>query len=417
MEQAGPTAGVGTAAPGQQGASRAVAAGVISAHAIEHIYSRGFLVLLTEMQVVLGLPIFQTFLLGGVQSLVGGLTSMSTGLFVDMFYHRIGQLLGLSMVLMGVGYLLVGTAPSYGVILVAIMVAATGSALWHPPALALLSLSFPRQRGLLISLHRSAGNIGEMTGPWIVLGLLLSLSWRGVVSAGVPLLLVIGFLIFISLRDVGGPKLTGVSFRQGLGSKLPALRTVVRSSELMSLLAVSAARGMGDRALLLGIPLYLRDDVGLGRGWVAFHVALFTTMAVVAGPLIGAASDRIGRKPLVVLIMAVSITFPLAMAVAGSGPGFTAAVAMYGLFLFSINSLTQAAAMDLAAGKRLEGSLIGLLWGVGSASGFAASLMAGLLQWAFDWNAVFYFGSATFALGFLASLMLPSTGVRERAHA
>ena len=388
---------------------RLVAAGVISAHTIEHIYMRGFLILLPEIQVALGLPIFQTFLLDGVRSLASGLTSMASGLFVDMFQHRTGQILAFAMLLMGVGYLLVGAAPSYGIIVLALMVASAGGALWHPPALALLSHRFPRRRGLLVSLHRSTGNLGEMAAPWIVLGLLVVLSWQGTVYSGVPLVLLIAALVFLFLRNAGGTKVEGPSFRENFDRKMLSLSGALREDGMLALLTVSALRGVGDRALILGILLYLKDEVGLGTGWVTFHLALLTTAAIVAGPIIGAASDRMGRKPIIVFIMGVSIIFPLAMVAAGSGPGFTAAVAMFGLFIFSVNSLTQAAAMDLVAGRGLEGSIIGLMWGVGTVVGFPASLLAGALA-DFQWDAVFYFASASFALGFLVSLVLPSTG-------
>ena len=403
---------------------RLVAIGIISAHTIEHVYARGMLVILTEMQVVLGLPVFQTFLLDGVRSLAGGLTSMCSGLFVDMFQHRIGQILGVAMVLMGVGYLILGLAPTFTVIVVALIIAGAGSALWHPPALALLSYSYPDRRGLLTSLHRSTGNLGEVLGPVVVGGLLLALTWRWVVSAGVPLVFLIAVLLFVFLWNVGGPKPEiRRSFSASFQLKWPALKRAMTGRGMLLLLAVSAIRGLGDRALLLGIPLYLRDEVGLGGGWVAFHVALFTAAAIMSGPIIGGVSDRIGRKPMILMVMALSTIFPLAMVAGGGEAGsgeigilFTASVAMYGLFLFSVNSLTQAAALDLAEGQGLEGSVIGMMWGIGTLFGFGASLSAGALA-GWNWNSVFYFGAVSFAVGFLVSLMLPTTGRRQPAYA
>ena len=138
---------------------------------------------------------------------------------------------------------------------------------------------------------------------------------------------------------------------------------------MISLITVNAVRGVGDRALLLGIPLYLKDEIGMGTGGIAFHVALFTALAIVAGPILGWLSDRFGRKPMIVLVMAASVIPPLWMVAVGEGIGFTGAVALFGAFLFSVNSLTQAAAMDLAAEHGLEGSAVGLLWGVGDFRG------------------------------------------------
>ena len=410
VDQASPSIGLGQSADARRSRDRLIAGGVISAHTIEHIYGRGFLVVLTEIHEVLGLAPFQTFFLDGIRSLAAGTTGMSSGLFVDRYRHRTGHILWLAMALMGVGYLLVGMSPTYTVIVLSIMVASAGSALWHPPALALLSHMYPDRRGLLVALHRSTGNIGEAISPIIVWALLLTLSWRGVVSAGVPIIAAIALVIFIFMRNVGGPKPEPerASFRYNFQRKGPPLAEAMRSRGMLTLLAVSAIRGIGDRALILGIPLYLKDEVEMGTGLIAFHVALFTALAIVTGPLIGAASDRIGRKPMVVMVMAVSIVAPLWMASAGEGPGFTGAVALFGALLFSVNSLTQASAMDLAANRGLEGSVIGMMWGIGTLFGFGASLAAGALA-GWNWNAVFYFAAGFFALGLLVSLLLPST--------
>ena len=392
-----------------------LAGGIIGSHTIEHIYARGFLVLLTEIHEALGLPPFQTFLLDGVRSLAAGTMAMSTGLLVDMFQHRMGHVLWMAMAMMGIGYLLVGLSTSYLIIMVSIMVASGGSALWHPPAMALLSLMYPTRRGLFMALHRSTGNVGEAIAPIIVWGLLLILNWQGVVIAGVPVIAVIAVLIFVFMRNVGGPLPEEHlrSFRYNLKRKGVPLARVARSGGMISLIAVNAVRGVGDRALLLGIPLYLKDEIGMGTGGIAFHVALFTAVAIVSGPILGAFSDRVGRKPMIFFVMAASVIPPLLMAATGDGIGFTGAVALFGAFLFSVNSLTQAAAMDLSAEHGLEGSAVGLMWGLGTFVGFGASLISGVLA-GWNWDAVFYFGAGSFAVGTLVALVVPNTGARPQ---
>ena len=391
------------------------AGSIIGSHTIEHIYARGFLVLLTEIHEALGLPPFQTFLLDGVRSLAAGTMAMSTGFLVDMFQHRMGHVLWMAMAMMGIGYLLVGLSTSYLIIMISIMVASGGSALWHPPAMALLSLMYPTRRGLFMALHRSTGNIGEAVAPIIVWALLIVLNWQGVVMTGVPVIAIIAVLIFVFMRNVGGPlpdrRLR--SFRYNLRRKGVPLAGVVRSGGMISLITVNAVRGVGDRALLLGIPLYLKDEIGMGTGGIAFHVALFTALAIVAGPILGWLSDRFGRKPMIVFVMAASVIPPLWMVAVGEGIGFTGAVALFGAFLFSVNSLTQAAAMDLAAEHGLEGSAVGLLWGVGTFVGFGASLISGVLA-GWNWDAVFYFGAGSFAVGTVVALVAPNTGARPR---
>jgi hypothetical protein len=97
---------------------------------------------------------------------------------------------------------------------------------------------------------------------------------------------------------------------------------------------------------------------------------------------------------------------------------------MFGIFLFSVNSLTQAAAIDVAAGKGLEGTFIGLMWGSNAFFGAMASILAAIiidgvgrfgLDWnGFGWHAAFYFASGLFFLGFLSSLALPGEFIKRQ---
>ena len=151
---------------------------VISAHTLEHMYGRAFLVLIPQIYITLGLATIQAGLLDAVRQLSGGATSMTGGFFVDMFQHRRAHILAFSMSLLAFGYFLVSIAPTFGLILASLALASAGSALWHPPALGLLAQRFPSRRGLFISMHRSTGNIGDWLGPLIVGFLLGFVGWR-----------------------------------------------------------------------------------------------------------------------------------------------------------------------------------------------------------------------------------------------
>ena len=412
---------------------------VIGAHALEHMYGRAFLVLIPQIYITLGLAPIQAGLLDAVRQLSGGATSMTGGFFVDMFQHRRAHILAFSMSLIAIGYFLVSIAPTYGLILAALALASAGTALWHPPALGLLAQRFPQQRGLFISLHRSTGNIGDWLGPLIV-GILLGgvglekiglnaiawggIGWRWIVGGGTPVLLMFAILIFFLLRNVGGPKIEGIDYKDKFRTQMRDMRESFRGTGMWWIFTVSVVRGMGDRSLLWVIPLYLSDQLELSTFWVGFHVALLAAPGIFAGPLFGMLSDRIGRKPIIIFIMASAVIFPTTMALGGDGPGMTVSVLMFGIFLFSVNSLTQAAAIDVAAGKGLEGTFIGLMWGSNAFFGAMASILAAIiidgvgrfgLDWnGFGWHAAFYFASGLFFLGFLSSLALPGEFIKRQ---
>ena len=200
---------------------------------------------------------------------------------------------------------------------------------------------------------------------------------------------------------------------------------------------VSAVRGMGDVAVLFVLPLYLSRSVaegGLDKSpfWVGFHIALLAAPGVASGPLFGALSDRIGRRMIISFIMGVSVILPVTIALGGSGAWMTLSVALFGLFHFSVNSLTQAAAIDIAEGRGLEATFIGLMWGSNSASGTIALIAAGILVGGgglerlvgldfdfvgYGWRSGLYFGASMFFIGWLTSLLIPATGGTKRQAA
>ncbi len=396
-------------AEGNRTKDSVMATTVIGAHALEHMYGRAFLVLIPQIYIALGLAPIQAGLLDAVRQLSGGATSMTGGFFVDMFQHRRAHILTFSMSLIAIGYFLVSIAPTFGLILAALALASAGTALWHPPALGLLAQRFPNQRGLFISMHRSTGNIGDWLGPLIVGGLLAVVGWRWIVGGGTPVLLFLAFVIFMLLRNVGGPKVEGTDYGAKFRRQMRDMRSSFQGTGMWWIFTVSAVRGMGDRSLLWVIPLYLSDQLELSSFWVGFHVALLAAPGIFAGPMFGALSDRIGRKPIIVFIMASAVVFPTTMILGGDGPGMTLSVLLFGVFLFSVNSLTQAAAVDVAAGKGLEGTFIGLMWGSNAFFGAMASIIAGVIVEYIGWDAAFYFASGLFFLGFLSSLALPGS--------
>ena len=397
-----------------------MAANVIGAHGLEHTYGRGFLVVLTtRIYDAMGLSDFQVSLLDGARSLYSGAVSMAGGFLVDMFQHRRGQILAFSMALIGLGYFLVAISPNYAVILAVLFLPAAGTALWHPPALGLLAQRYPRRSGLVMSLHRSTGNVGDWAGSLLVGALLGVVGWRWIMGGGTPLLIALSFMLLIFLRQAGGPRPTAAAgFTEKLKLQVHSLQEAMRGGvwrDIVPIFAVSALRGMGDRPLTWMIPLYISKELGKGDFIVAVHVALLAAPGIVSGPLFGAMSDRVGRKSIIAFTMAAGAVLPVTMVLGGSGPWMTLSVAAFGLFMFTVNSLTQAAAIDVVEGRGLEGTFIGLMWGSNAFFGFASSLAAGLLAESVSRESVFYFASALFALGFLVSLVIPSTGGRAGA--
>ena len=104
-----------------RGRDALLAVNLIGAHTFEHVYARGFLVLIPKIFDSLSLANYQAGLLDAIRQLTMGVTSVGGGFFVDMFQHRRGQILAVSMGLIAIGYFLVAISPTYGLILVALV--------------------------------------------------------------------------------------------------------------------------------------------------------------------------------------------------------------------------------------------------------------------------------------------------------
>ncbi len=424
------TAEKARAKPAAKGAGGFVISSLIGSHTLTHIYSQGFQVVIPRIYKDMGLVPIEAGLIDTVRWLSSGFFSLVVGFFVDMFQHRRGFFLGLSMAMIGLGYLLVSWAPTYFLILLAIAFAGIGGSIWHPPALGLLAQRFPKHRGLMMALHRSTGNLGDTLGP-ILVGFLMvgavsivgfrlvgpDLTWRHVLQVGVPVSMGLATLIWVLLWKVGGPKVQAPPFRPNLVAQVGNLKKALASKGMVNLLAVAALRGMGDRALVLFLPLYLAVDLGMDSLGVGFRVGLLTALGIFTGPLIGSLSDRIGRKPVIVGIMMVGGMMPLVIANSGTGMFLLVAIVVAGVFMYTVNSMVQASAMDLVEGQRLEGTFIGLLWGFNSLFSAISPVVAGAIAGVWGFKAAFYYSSVLTLTGALLATRLPrlASGV-ARAH-
>ena len=393
---------------------KATAAGIIGAHTIEHVYTRGFIVLLPLIAETMGLSAFMVSAIDASRQVSSGLISVSSGILSDMYRHRRGQMLAIAMLIIGLGYFVVSLVDNlYVLVIIAVMVGNAGSGLWHPPALGLLAQRFPERRGLVISLHRSTGSLGDFIGPVIVGALLAVLSWQVVLRYGMVLILPLFLAIVVFLRNTGTPAGSQVKFRPRLAGQVKITGRSFTGRGMLAVMVVSALRGMGDRVLILYLPFYMRETLGFGDLAVGFHVGLLAAVGIVLGPMIGLVSDRIGRKRLIVGIMMVSMVLPVTMVAPGTSAALTVSVALFGLFFFSVNSLTQAIAVDLTQGQRLESTAIGLMWGSNAAFGALSTLMAGGLALFWGFSAALYYSAGLLFLGFLVSLTLPSVRPSE----
>lgn len=402
-----------------------VAGVIVTGHAFQHMYADGFLILLDPIYQAFGLNPLSAGLLSTVRQAAGGLLTMGGGFVVDMFSGKRGVLLAGSLFAMGFGYALAAAAPNYVLLLIALAVGSGAGSFWHPVGLGILSTSFPERRALMMALHRSAGSIGETVSAVAIGAALFLLTWREVLWAMFALMTAVAIIIYITLSKLGLQ--TKTTEKRNAGDQFKSIGLLFRDRTLPMLLLVSGLRGMADRGFVFFLPLFIGQAVRLEdptsttaevAAVVAYNFAAMSVMAIIFPPFIGVIADIVGRKPVMVigLIGASAITFTL-MFFTEIGLVFTGLLAVLGAFRFAFANIAQAASLDIAEGKRLEGSMIGLLWGNNATWGaLSPAILGGII-------AIWGSGDNTFILVFpyavvltvaatVAALFLPNTGKR-----
>ena len=356
----------------------------VAGHGIKHIFNSAFFVLLPEIKTGLMLSNTQVGTLSTVRNAAGGLFNLPAGYTADRFSRWRAEILGLSIALTGISAMLLGLAPNYWVAVVASAFMTAAIAFWHPAAISSLSRHFAARRGLAISLHGTGGSLGETIGPTLTGVLILSLGWRSVSQWSVILALLCGLLVWSVLRPIP----TGEAAATSLKTYLKAFRQLLRSGQVILVLFFAGGYTAGQAVVLTFLPVYLREDAGVSSVVVGLYLSLANVGGILSQPLMGYASDRLGRKAVLapsLTILALSI---LGLYLAPVGWVIALVVLIMGAFAFPLMSIHLAAVMDLTEGG-IQATAVSLVFGSAVVVSGITPALAGALADAFEVKATF----------------------------
>jgi MFS transporter, FSR family, fosmidomycin resistance protein len=377
--------------------------GLSLGHGVKHWYNSAFWVLfpLIKEEFLLG-PISASFLITARQT-IGGLSNFAIGPLSDMFRTRWHILIPSSFLAMAICYMLIGLAPGYAVIAILLAVSGLFTNIWHPPAIAILSNQFPERKGLALSFHGGGAGAGETLAPLGAGFILTFMVWRDYLTFSIIPAVVVALLLYWVLAGMKmrfGERAKGQVYWQGA-------KMLLKNVSFLMLALASGVRALGHFALLTFLSLYLSEDIGLGTVGVGAHIMLLTLLGVVLGPFIGHISDRIGRKPVLVVGLGTIGVGSLLLALFGTGWQLVAIIALIGIFLFSLQDIINAAAMDQSQ-EGLEGTAIGFLFGSNFVFGGASPVIAGLLVNATGTNVTaFYYVAIVLTLSAVLMALVP----------
>jgi MFS transporter, FSR family, fosmidomycin resistance protein len=384
-------------------------------HTLTHWYPATFYLLLPLIGNELGLSYSQIGSILTCQFVAGSLSNVPGGMVVDALPRK-GLLMAISLCWVGAPYLLMSFTHSYWTLLGCAALVGIGNNLWHPTAIPLLAHYFPRQRGLVVSLHGMGGNVGDALAPLAAGFLLASMNWRsvvivnlipGIVMAAVILFFVGGLTMPDSESAAQREAKTRRSFFTAVAAALADLRDLFKNRTVVMLSAGSAFRSMTQSALLTFIPLYLARNMGYPAAWIGGAMFSLQAAGFAMTPVAGYFSDRMGRQRIIMSSMAMTVVVLLGMAFAGRSSAFVILVAFLGFFLFAVRSVLQAWLLDVTPPKR-GGTSIGVLFATQSLGAALGPLFGGLIADRYGLDAVFYFLASTIIVANLFVFFTPA---------
>ena len=342
---------------GLRGRGGFIISGLTGGHGVFHWFTQSFIALLPEVRDAFALTAVAVGGITSVREVVSGVVTLPGGIIADALRKHWGLVLALCMAFFGVGWLIVGLAPNYSLLLVGMGVVALAASIWHLPAMASLSHHFSHRRGEVLSWHGVGGQVGDVLAPLATGFLLGFLTWRGIISIYAAAPIFLAFLVYWAFKNIGRTSVEEGADEQG--SQLQATGRVLRNPILWIVAFVGGIRGMAFIGLITFFTIFL-DDLGMNPFVRNLHFALLLAIGIVSTPVVGYLSDRLGRK--IVLVPGLLLLAVLSYLLGNSVPGIALIiiVALMGTFLYGDQPILTALALDVA-GDEVPTTVLGIL--------------------------------------------------------
>jgi sugar phosphate permease len=391
---------------------------ISAGHGLTHWYPATFYILLPLIGKELGLSYTQIGLLMSMQHIAGAISNLPGGMVVDAIGKK-GYLMAASLFWVGFPYALMSLTHSMWMLVVCVMLVGIGNNLWHPAAIPTLAHQYPQRKGLVLSFHGMGGNVGEAIAPLAAGALLAWFSWREVVVINIVPGLVMAVLIVVMVGALNTTRAQDNDDVNGGGDKswsmrqyLVDLMSLIRNRALMLICVSAGFRTLTQTGLLVFLPVYLAYEQGYSPIAVGLCMTVLQVAGLIAGPIAGHLSDKIGRQKVVLSSMLLTGVTIIGMVFAGQSLAFIVFVALVGFFLYAMRPVMQAWAVENTP-KRLAGTGVGLQFTILSIGGSIGPAIFGVVADTWDVYMAFYFLAGTIIAANLLVFFVP----RNSTHA
>lgn len=251
------------------------------------------------------------------------------------------------------------------------------TAIFSPVASAYIAAIAEKGRGEKLGWFAAAGDLGSTLGPLLGGLLLFYTTSYSMTYLAVGLLGLLPFLMVLRLPDDEKLRSTGLTFGERSLQFWSGIREVISRGAVLIASMLEAAMYAGYGAFLGFFPVYAKE-IGLNDAQIALVMGVQLATTMLAKPLSGWFSDRLGRKPMILAgLLLCAVTLPLIPRLTLLWPLFPVS-ALFGLGVAIVTPSTTALVADLVGAGRMGSAMgiFGTIWDTGEASG---PILAGFL--------------------------------------
>lgn len=335
-----------------------------------------------------------------------------SGLVVDVTGRRVALQFS-ALVVGALALLSFGFSTHLWLLVIPVLIIGATNNLWHPAAISFLSGNYPDNRGYVLSIHTLGASLGDSIAPLAVGGLLVVMTWQQTAAASTIPVFIVATLLLIFLKRSKLETSGKASKSVAPADYFSGLKDIFLNKPAMGLCLMAGFRSMAQNGLLMFIPIYLANVLKVGPFMTGLGMFALQLGGFVAGPIAGAWSDKIGRRPIVLAGITATTLIVVLLTVARNEVLFIAGVSMLGFALFAIRPVIHSWMMDLTP-PEMAGSATSALFGAQSALSMMIPVLGGWIADSYGVGAVFYLLAALMMIANALVVLLPRS--TPRAH-
>jgi len=373
-------------------------------HGATHWIAATFYLVLPFIVRELGLSYLEAGALVTCFHVGSSVANLPSGTLVDLTGRRVliqaAALVGGSLALFGMGLV-----KAYIALCALVVLLGASNMLWHPAAISYLSSHLPNNRGYALSIHALGANLGDAMAPLAVGWLLAVTHWSATAEINsLTGLAAAGVLLMVLLRtDTASTAAAKAMDWRGYARSLVA---TLKARAVWSLCLMAGFRTMTQSGLMVFLPLYLLNEMKVDAIWMGFTLMMLQIGGMVATPIAGVLSDRIGRRPIVLGGIFATTLLVFGLCFVRDPVVFVFCVSVLGFFMYAVRPVIHSWLMDVSP-PSLAASMTSTMFGTQALLSMIAPVFGGWLADHYGLGSVFYFLAAMVLVANALALAVP----------